>query len=451
MMLRFLWYCLQLSRTQWFKPRELDVLRRKRLRAIVKHAYEGVQFYREKFDSSGVKPEDISSVEDLCKLPFTTKSEIRDHIPGKAIAKGYEISDLVKKPTSGTSGGPMPVYHDKRFCDYGSAAYYRLRRAMGINPWDKFFRIQFWGPMPKPADSVANTRRKGKSHWQASLGLLYFMFKGFQKTVFITHDADEIISSVIDYRPKVLRGNPSYLRLVAEKLAERGISLNPKAIQTSGEVLDEPTRRFLESSFGCEVFDSYWSNETGSISWECRKKEGQHINDDLLILEVVRDGEPVGPGEEGEIVVTCLLNYAMPLIRYRMGDIGVLDGDTCSCGRGLSLLKSVEGRAVDCFTLTDGRKITPKQIMTVIQSEPGVSRYQAVQENERRVTIELMRKQDDPEVSVSNLASRCRQILGEDVEIDVSIGTRENLKAKFRPVVSKLTVAGEPRWTRPRY
>lgn len=307
MMSRFIWYCLQLSRTQWLKPQDLNALRRKRLRAIVKHAYENVQFYSEKFDSSGVKPEDFSSVEDLSKLPFTSKSEIKEHIPGKAIARGYEIRDLVKKPTSGTSGGPMPVYHDKRFCDYGSAAYYRLRRAIGINPWDKCFRIQFWGPMPRPADSTVNTRRKGKSHWQASLGPLYFMFKGFQKTAFVTYDAEEIISDMIDYKQKVLSGNPSYLRLVAEKLAERGIeNFHPNVVRTSGEVLDEPTRKFLESSFGCEVFDSYWSNETGSISWECRKREGQHINDDILILEVVRDGEPVSPGEKGEIVVTCL-------------------------------------------------------------------------------------------------------------------------------------------------
>lgn len=140
----------------------------------------------------------------------------------------------------------------------------------------------------------------------------------------------------------------------------------------------------------------------------------------------------------------------MPLIRYRMGDIGILDGDSCSCGRGLSLLKSVEGRAVDYFTLPDGRKITPKEIMTVIQGEPGVSRYQAVQENERKVTIELMRKQDDPEVSTKDLMARCKQIFGEEVEIEVFVGTRENLKAKFRPVISKLTVSGETRWIKPR-
>jgi phenylacetate-CoA ligase len=179
-------------------------------------------------------------------------------------------------------------------------------------------------------------------------------------------------------------------------------------------------------------------------------KEGQHINADLLILEVIRNGERVGPGEKGEIVITCLLNYAMPLIRYRMGDIGIIDDEFCSCGRGLPLLKSVEGRIVDCFTLPNGQKVTPKLIMSTIQDVPGVSRYQVVQESEKKVKIELMRKQSDPEVNIGDLIARCHAILGDDVEIEVFVGNRENLKAKFRPVISKLTVNGETRWIKPR-
>lgn len=451
-MLNFLWYCYQLSRAQWLKPTDLDKIQRKRLKALLKHAYENVPLYHEKFDSAGVKPDEINSVDDLSKLPFTTKSEIKSGMPDKVIAKGYEVNELIKMPTSGTSGGPMPVYYDKKFWDYTSAAYYRLRRALGINPWDRCFQIHFWGPMPDSSDThEENSGKKRKSRWQASLGPLYSVFKRFQKTAFITYDAEDIILDIINYKPKVLSGNPSYLRLIAETLTDRGIeNFHPKLLRCSGEVLDEPTRKFLESSFGCEVFDSYWSNEAGSISWECKEKEGQHINVDLLILEVIRDGERVGPGEKGEIVITSLLNYAMPLIRYRMGDIGILDDEFCSCGRGLPLLKSVEGRAVDCFTLSNGQKLTPKLIMSTIQDVPGVSRYQAVQESEKKVTVELMRKQSDPEVSISNLIARCHEILGDDVEIEVFVGTRENLKAKFRPVISKLTVSGETRWIKPR-
>lgn len=139
-----------------------------------------------------------------------------------------------------------------------------------------------------------------------------------------------------------------------------------------------------------------------------------------------------------------------PLIRYKTGDVGIIDGNQCSCGRGLPLLKSVEGRAVDCFALSNGRTVTPKLVMSTIQSTPGVSRYQAVQINEKKVAIELMKKIGDPEVPVIELIARCRGILGDDVEVDVFVGSRKKLKAKFRPVISKITVSGETRWTKPR-
>jgi len=452
MLLRFLQYCYQLSKDQWLKPPKLRMLQRKRLRAILKHAYENVQIYHEKFDSVGIKPDDIKTVEDLSKLPFTTKKEVWSGIPDQSIAKGYHINECVKMSTSGTSGGPMPVYYDKRFSDYFSAASYRSRKAIGISPLDKVFRIQFGGPPSRNQGAGKETSGvKHRSRWKTSLGLAYNLFKGFQKTSYITYSADDVILDIIEYQPKVLIGNPSYLRLIAETINDMGIrDFHPKVLRSRGEVLDEPTRKFLESSFGREVFDQYGANEVGSISWECRRKEGQHIDADLLILEIVRDGEPVGPCERGEIVVTGLLNYAMPLIRYRVGDIGILDDEQCSCGRSLPLLKSIEGRAVDCFTLPDGRNVTPKVIMTAIQGTPGVSRYQAVQESRNKVTIELMKYKNDPDVSISELTARCHEVLGENMEIEVFVGTRENLKAKFRPVISKLRVSEEPRWTSPR-
>jgi len=142
--------------------------------------------------------------------------------------------------------------------------------------------------------------------------------------------------------------------------------------------------------------------------------------------------------------------YAMPLTRYRVGDVGIFGDGMCSCGRGLPLLKSIEGRIVDCFRLSNGRIVTPKAIMATIQGCPGVSRYQAVQQGANKITIELMKRKNDPEVSVEDLVSRCHGILGNDVEIEVFMGDRKNLKAKFRPVISKLTMSGESRWTKPR-
>jgi phenylacetate-CoA ligase len=167
----------------------------------------------------------------------------------------------------------------------------------------------------------------------------------------------------------------------------------------------------------------------------------------MLIMEVVRGGEQASAGERGEIVVTNLLNYAMPLIRYRVGDIGILDDKYCSCGRGLPLLKSIEGRMADCFALPGGQLIAPRTIMTAIQGSPGVSRYQAVQESMSQVRIQLMKRKSEPDAANEELVATCRRILGEDVEIEVSNTERTNFRAKFRPVISKVRVAEEPRMT----
>lgn len=452
---RVLWYCYELSRNQWLGSVELKQLQEKRLRGITNHAYNNVPLYKEKFDALGTKPEDIRSLEDVQKLPFTTKQEVRNGIPDRSMARGSDLEDCIRASTSGTSGGPMAVFYDKRFMDYCMAAWrFRKRLAIGVKPWQKVMVIGYGGliaPKKGQDQSGEMARMKRKSQGRESLGPIVHLLRDREKRVTVGSDANEVLSQILEFDPKLIRGTPSYLRLLAEAMAERGIEgLGDKVVRTEGEVTDEETRRYLESSFKCKVFDEYSSWDFGNGAWQCTKREGYHIDADLLILEVVRGNEQVSPGERGEIVVTNLLNYAMPLIRYRVGDIGVLDDKTCSCGRGLPLLKSIEGREADCFTLPSGQLITPRTIMTVIQGTPGVSRYQAVQESMNQVRIELMRRGNEPDVSKDELVARCHNTLGEDIEIEVSITDRKNLKAKFRPVISKPTVAEEPRWTIPR-
>jgi phenylacetate-CoA ligase len=453
MLHRVLWYCYELSRNQWLGSVQLNQLQEKRLRSITNHAYDNVPLYREKFDAHGVKPEDIRSLEDIQKLPFTTKQEVRDSTSDRGMARGFDLTDCIRVSTSGTSGGSMAVFYDKRFMDYCMAAWrFRKRMALGVKPWQKVMVIEYGGPAaPKKDTGGEKVETRRKSQGRQSLGPMVSLLRGREKTVTVASDADEVLNQMLKFRPKLIRGTPSYLRLLAEAMAERGIEgLDDMVVRTEGEVTDEETRRYLESSFRCRVFDEYSSWDFGNGAWQCTEREGYHIDADMLMMEVVRGDERVSPGERGEIVVTNLLNYAMPLIRYRVGDIGVLDDRTCPCGRGLPLLKSIEGREADCFTLPGGQLITPRTVMTTIQGTRGVSRYQAVQESTERVRIELMRRADDRDVSTDELEARCHGILGQDMEIDISITDRMNLRAKFRPVISKLTVAEEPRWTVPR-
>jgi len=440
MLQRVAWYCGELWRNQWLGPAELGRLQERRLREIVLHSYSNVPLYKRKFDAQGIKPGDIRSLDDLQKLPFTTKDEVRDGIPDRSIARGLGLEDCIRASTSGTSGPGMPVYYDRRFWDYCIAAWiFRKQWAIGVEPWQKVLIITYEGPKPDHVGIERTAESKGSTRGRVGLGPAVRLLRGRRRTAGITTDADEVLTDMLRFDPKLIRGSPSYLRLLAEAMAERGVGgIAGKVVRTEGELTDHETRRHLESSFNCRVYDEYSSWDCGNGAWECAKREGYHIDADLLLLEVVKGDEQASPGEVGEVVVTNLLNYAMPLIRYRVGDIGILDDRTCSCGRGLPLLESIEGRKADCFTLSDGRVATPRRIMAAIQGTPGVSRYQAVQESVNRVRIDLMMREGDPAVSEEDLVNRCREVLGEDMEVRVRVTDRKSVRAKFRPIVSEL-------------
>jgi len=221
MLHRVLWYCYELSRNQWLPPSELARLQEKRLRAIINHAYNNVPLYKEKFDVYDIKPEDIRSLDDLQKLPFTTKQEIREGIPDKSIARGLDLADCVRASTSGTSGGSMPVYYDKRFLDYCMAAWrYRKRMAIGIKPWEKVTVIEYGGPVT-PKKDLEGGEKKRRSQERESLGSIVHLLRGRQRRVNVARDANEVLDEILKFNPELIIGTPSYLRLVAESMAEK--------------------------------------------------------------------------------------------------------------------------------------------------------------------------------------------------------------------------------------
>ena len=157
--------------------------------------------------------------------------------------------------------------------------------------------------------------------------------------------------------------NVSYLRMLAEHAGDTVEAVRPKVLIATGEPLDEPTRSYVERRLGSPVCQMYGSNETGSLALDCLEGRGLHIFSDRAVVEVLsKDGRQVRPGENGEIVVSELLNEGMPLLRYKMRDLGYSSSEMCSCGRSLPLLKSVEGRQIDCIVTPDGRLVTPKRM-----------------------------------------------------------------------------------------
>jgi phenylacetate-CoA ligase len=214
----------------------------------------------------------------------------------------------------------------------------------------------------------------------------------------------------------------------------------PLISSTSG-LLDENARQLISSACRARVFDIYASEEAGAvIAWECPVCSSYHINIDCIVLEIIRDGRPVHSREEGEVVITNLNYYTMPFIRYKLGDLAVLDDRSPRCGRGFPLLKSINGRKGDYIVLASGRKITPHPFFLALDSMVGVGEWKLTQVSLTQIDVDITTSGSTPGRLATEIDSRIRDIVGQ--EIEVKVRTVESIKRspseKLRSVVSKI-------------
>jgi phenylacetate-CoA ligase len=250
--------------------------------------------------------------------------------------------------------------------------------------------------------------------------------------LFLTYDVDEILPSLLKFNPDIIYGRPSYLRLLAER-ADKIELANLKIIMTSGEFLDNSTRSYLTSAFNCDVYDSYGSNEFGVMSWECCEHQGQHVNIEGLVVETIKDEIQVAPGERGAVLVTGLLIYVMPLIRYKIGDIAVQSNEKCSCNRGLPLIEKIEGRIIDHVEIPDGRQLLLSDIIPFFYNIDGISKWQVVQRG-KHILVKIALR-NSSKVSIPQLKEQFKKLFNTDVEIDFI--KEWKMPAKFQAIVKE--------------
>jgi phenylacetate-CoA ligase len=224
--------------------------------------------------------------------------------------------------------------------------------------------------------------------------------------------------------------------------------LAPRLIFTSAEVLDNESRKLIQSVFGSEVFDNYACYEFGLLGWECQHHMGYHMNVDSVIMEFVKDGEPVTEGEGGEIVCTSLLNRAMPLIRYKMGDIGVPLAESCSCGVTLPLMKMMMGRADDFLTTIDGKAVPPTVFFPYPFEEADfgvIAQFRIIQESSDKLVIYIALQDGfhDEDKVLQNAERRIQKLFGEGMQVEFKIVSelKRDPSGKLRKVISRVPVS----------
>jgi phenylacetate-CoA ligase len=330
---------------------EMEQLQFKHLQKTVKTVYEKVPFYQKKFDELGVKPEEIGALRDIIKLPFTVKKDLREHYPFGLFAVNQ--NELVRvHASSGTSGKPTVVGYTKK----------------DIKNWSELVARAIAISGGKPGEFLHNAY--GYGLFTGGLGLHYGGEELGMVTVPVSGgNTDRQINLIEDFKPTVICCTPSYLLNIAERMEELGI--DPRATSLKFGVLgaepwSEEMRRTIEQKFDMKACDIYGLSEVmgPGVSMECHEaQDGLHVAEDHFLVEVINPETllPVPDGEDGELVFTSLTKEALPVIRYRTGDIASISRQKCQCGRTTIRMSRVKGR-IDDMLIIRGVNVFPSEI-----------------------------------------------------------------------------------------
>ncbi|SFW97521.1 phenylacetate--CoA ligase family protein [Ruminococcus sp. XPD3002] len=336
-------------------PREdMKKLQDERLVAQVKHVYENVKYYRDLMDEKGVKPEDIKSTDDLHKLPFISKADLREAYPYGLLAK--PLGDCVRiHSTSGTTGKRVVAFYTQHDIDIWDECCARAITAAGGTNEDVVQIAYGFGLFTGGAGLNGGSHKVGCLTLPMSSG-----------------NTDRQITFMRDLGATILCCTPSYAAYIGETLHDMGLTpddIKLKAGIFGAEPWTEEMRRSIENSLGIKAYDIYGLTEISGpgVAFECSEQSGMHINEDNFIAEIINPetGEVLPEGEVGELVFTSITKEAFPLLRYRTRDLCVLSRKKCSCGRTLVKMAKPMGRSDDMMIIR-GVNVFPSQIETVL-------------------------------------------------------------------------------------
>lgn len=400
-LLRICYYLAGALKRPYWNTAKLQEFQEKRLRAVINYAYRSVPFYHEKYKKAGISPSDIQTLDDLAKLPTVKKDELRRENARRLVSLEFDVSKLRADRTSGSTGQPFTTYLTKAEDDWRKAIYMRANISCGQRPRDHWVFIN----APHHFAETTNTQRK--------LGIFA------QNCISVFLSIDEQIRLVIDADADVLDGYSGSLILLAKEVTRKSLtSIKPRIMFGSAELIDATSRRFIEDVFDAPYYDQFGCAEIDRSAWECVEKSGYHMDVDSVITQFVDDEEcEVSAGEKGEIVYTSLFNYAMPFIRYAVGDVGLSSDEKCPCGRNLSMMKVVEGRKDSFLRLPDGQLLSPMAFrLAVGRFFERIIQYRVVQKKADLFEIYIQKRDDglDKEVLRKELTEHVRKILGLD-------------------------------------
>lgn len=393
-------YCYQ-PEIEKASREEITALQSERLIKTVKRVYERVPVYRQRMDEAGVTPDDIKSIDDLYKLPFTSKQDLRDTYPYGMFAVPME--EVIRlHASSGTTGKQIVVGYTQNDLDVWGDIVARQLAAAGITKNDKVHVAYGYGLFTGGLGIAEGSRRLGCTSIPVSSG-----------------NTARQLTIMQDFESDAIACTPSYAMYLGESAEKAGIDTSRLPLRAGifgAEPWTEEMRREIEKSLNIKAYDIYGLTEImgPGVAYECSKQKGMHVNEDHFIIEILdpETHKPVKDGEKGEIVFTCLSKEAFPLIRFRTKDIGTVTHEKCECGRTFVRMSKPMGR-IDDMLIIRGVNVFPSQIETVLLQMNLSPNYQIIVDRKGVLdTIEVQVEMTDETFSdtISEIAGREREL-----------------------------------------
>ncbi|MBA3558527.1 MAG: phenylacetate--CoA ligase family protein [Gemmatimonadaceae bacterium] len=414
---------------------ELLRFQSRQLRRVIANAYDKVPYYRRLFDQAGVYPGEIRTAADLARIPITTRRDLQKLPLEDRLARDVDPARLLIQPTSGSSGEPLVVrrtWWEQRVL---GILRFRALQQCGVRFNDKLALVAF--------SAGQSPRKTAVQEFIAAMQLIKV------HEIHSLLPAEAILAALEKIQPDILSGYPSSLAMLSKFVSSSGHpSIHPRLIISGAEVLTPLAAQQISEAFRAPVYDTYGSHEFGGIANPCNTTGGYHVFDDGVVLEVLRDGRPVAPGGQGTVVGTSLHAFAMPFIRYQLGDVVTRGSEGCACGQPFSTLSEIQGRMIDYFPLPDGRSLHPYEMLKVFRSDAyaWMYQYQVVQERRDRIVLRYVPRRRPSPDEENQVREGFIKLLGPGVDFALDgVDRMESEKnGKFQLYRSLVSSAREP-------
>jgi phenylacetate-CoA ligase len=423
-------FYLWLKSLEYASKDEIDRLQLRRLRSLLQHAYLTVPYYKRAFDSVGFKPNQIENISDLSKVPLLSKQDVRENVHFAMFSERHNKKEMHKINTSGSTGEPFVCYADKFQLEMRFATTLRALEMSGWKFGDRQLRL--WH------------QTLGMSRTQAFKERLdaWFMRRHFIPAFEMSENSLKgLIRTIEKRKPVLIDGYAESLNFIAIASTAKS-KHSPRAVMSSAQQLTDSTRAQIENQFGAKVLDKYGSREFSGIAYQCLESQHHHVQDESYILEILVDGRPAKTGEVGEVVITDLNNFSMPLIRYRIGDMAVaVDQTPCRCGRPHSQIGAISGRTQALISCTNGVWLPGTFFAHFFKDfDFAVQHYQITQETFEKFTLKLVPKSQFTDEVKNRITDELKAYTGQEQIIEVSLVDEIPLlrTGKRTPVVSNV-------------